>query len=122
MRPWFYDLQIDGKPILTPDCDINVVLTDLDDADSGRDESGVMHRIVLRRRMKSIPLTYKVLTSADYLYMESLFGDKDEFRVDYRDLNGQPGSFVGYRSKHGITIHNARTGTCKNYNFNLIEC
>lgn len=81
-----------------------------------------MHRIVLRRKMKSIPLSYQVLTSQDYLYMESLFDGKDEFQVEYLDLSGEVGEFTAYRSKHSITIHNAKTGICKNYNFNIIEC
>lgn len=122
MRELFFDLQIDHKPILAPDCDISVELTDLDDADSGRDEAGVMHRIVLRRKVKSIPLSYAILSAPEYLYMESLFDSKDEFRVDYRGLDGRPAHFTAYRSKHGITVHNAKTGQCKNYKFNIIEC
>ena len=122
MRSLFYDFQIDGKPILTPDCDISVEMADLHDADTGRDESGVMHLIVIRRKVKTVPLSYAVLSAEEYLYMESLFDGKDEFRVDYRGLDGQPAHFTAYRSKHGITIHNARTGRCKNYKFNIIEC
>lgn len=122
MRPLFYDFQIDGKPILTPDCDITVELSDLDDADSGRDEAGIMHRVVLRRKVKTVPLSYAVLSAEEYLYTESLFDGKDEFAVEYRGLDGNVCSFTAYRSKHGITIHNARTGQCKNYKFNIIEC
>lgn len=81
-----------------------------------------MHRIVLRRKMKSIPLSYAVLTLEEYRYMESLFEGKDEFQVDYRGLDGQSAQFTGYRSKHGITIHNIKTGICRNYKFNVIEC
>lgn len=122
MRALCYDFLIDGEPILVPDCDISVELNDLDDEDSGRDEAGVMHRIVLRRKMKSIPLSYAVLTLEEYRYMESLFDGKDEFQVDYRDMDGQPARFIGYRSKHGITIHNIKAGICRNYKFNIIEC
>lgn len=122
MRDLFYELQIDGKPILVPDCDITIDLTDLDDSDSGRDESGIMHRIVIRRKVKTIPLSYTVLTTEEYCYMESLFDEKDDFFVEYTGLDGRKGTFTAYRSKHSITIRNARTGLCKNYKFNLIEC
>lgn len=122
MRNFYYDLQIDGKPILVPDCDIAIECTDLDDADSGRDELGFMHRIVLREGVKTIQLSYAFLTMEEYQYMESLFKGKPEFTVEYRDAEGTPTQFTAYRSKHGIVIHSARTGICKNYKFNLIEC
>ena len=122
MRCLYYDFQIDGKPILIPDCDISMEMTDLDDADSGRDESGVMHRIVLRYDVKTASLSYANLTREEFLYMESLFKGKSEFLVDYRDHDGYPAQCLCYRSKHSITIHNARTGHYKNYNFNIIEC
>ena len=49
MRPFYYDILVDGQPILVPDADITAEYTDLDSEESGRDESGVMHRIVARR-------------------------------------------------------------------------
>jgi hypothetical protein len=122
MREYMTDFRIDGKPILVPDCDITLTLTDLDDADSGRDEAGIMHRIVLREGVRTVPLPYHVLTAEEYLYMESLFRGKPEFTVTCRDLAGRRVEFRGYRAKHSITIHNARTGICKNYNFNIVEC
>lgn len=121
-RSYFFDFLIDGKPILTPDCDITVEFTDLDDSDSGRDEAGYMHRIVLRRGMKTVPLSYAVLSLEEYHYTESLFDGKDEFEVTYRGLDGRLKKFTGYRSKHSITFHNVKTGVCKNYKFNIIEC
>lgn len=122
MRAYCDDFRIDGKPILMPDCDITVTPTDLDDADSGRDEVGVMHRIVLREGVRTVPLSYHVLTAREYLYMESLFRGKPEFEVTCRNLSGGVEKFTAYRAKHSITIHNAKAGICKNYNFNIIEC
>lgn len=122
MRDFYDDLKIDGKPILVPDCDIAIECSDLDDADSGRDETGVMHRIVLREGVKSIQLSYAVLPLEDYRYMESLFKGKSEFAVELRDADDEVTRFTAYRSKHGIVIHNARAGICKNYKFSLIEC
>ena len=122
MRALFYDLQIDGKPILIPDADVQMEFSDLDSSESGRDERGFMHRIVLRRRVKTWSVPYDVLTGEEYRYMESLFEGKDEFTVDYRDGNGNPAKCVAYRSKHSITIHNAKKGIFKNYKFDIMEC
>ena len=122
MRKYFFDLLIDDRPILVPDADVTISYEDLDSEESGRDESGVMHRIVLRREVKKIPLTYASLSTEEYLYMESLFKGKNEFQVDCRDVDGSPLSFTAYRSKHSISIHNIVAGVHKNYNFSIIEC
>lgn len=122
MRKYFFDLLIDGQPVLVPDADLTISYEDLDSEESGRDESGFMHRLVLRSDVKKIPLAYASLSTEEYLYMESLFKGKSEFRVDCRDADGSLLSFTAYRSKHSISIHNIVTGMHKNYNFSIIEC
>ncbi len=42
--------KVDGRALLAPDEGVEISLSDLDSSDSGRDESGVMHRFVVRRR------------------------------------------------------------------------
>lgn len=121
MRPYYYNLLIDGHPILVPDAGITIEYTDIDAEESGRDESYYMHRIVVRRGVKKWPLVYSDLHREEYLYMESLFKDKDDFVVTYRDHDGQICECVCYRSKHSITLQNARTGDYRNYNFNIVE-
>lgn len=122
VRTRYYDLLIDGKPILVPDADVQIECTDLDSPESGRDESGWLHRLVQRRQVKSWHLTYSVLTAEEYRYMESLFAGKDTFPLDYRDRNGEPARCEAYRSKHSITLRSAKTGIFRNYNFHIIEC
>ena len=119
---YLFDLLIDGLPILVPDADIAVSYEDLDSEESGRDEAGYMHRIILREGVRKVPLTYSNLTSDEYFYMESLFKGKGTFRVDCRTVDGNLQSFTAYRAKHSITVHNARTGEYRNYNFSIIEC
>ena len=121
-RALWYDLQIDGKPVLVPDEDLDIGAEDLDSDESGRDEGGYMHRVVLREGVKTLPLTYSSLNHKEYRYMESLFSGKHEFTVTYRDPGGTVYEYRAYRSKHGITLHNYRTGMYKNYKFNIIEC
>ena len=122
MRERYYGLLFDGKPILVPDNDLAVELNDLDHSDSGRDELGFMHRIVLRNGVKSLSISYSSLTLEEYKYMESLFYQKTDFAVDYRALDGKAKEFRAYRSKHSIVIHNAASGIVKNYKFKIIEC
>lgn len=122
MRLFDYDFQIDGKPILMPDEDVDISKADLDSEDSGRDESGVMHRQVVREKVLTMNLAYGVLTREEYLYMESLFAGKPEFTVEYLDRDGLPARTTAYCSKLSVVLHNARTGLYKNLKFSIIEC
>ena len=116
------DFKIDGKPMLVPDEDIAISLADLDDADSGRDESGVMHRIVVRERVGTWGFNYSSLTTEEYKYMRSLIAGKPDFAFTYRDLNGDLVETRAYCSNDSITYHNAKLGIYKNLKFNIIEC
>lgn len=122
MRDRYYGLLIDGKPILVPDNDMAVEMNDLDHSDSGRDELGFMHRVVLRHKVKIMSLKYSTINLEEYRYMESLFSQKADFTVAYRDLAGKEQTFRAYRSKSSIVIHNADSGIVKNYGFKIIEC
>ena len=122
MREKYFDLLIDGQPILVPDADVEMEYSDLDSSETGRDEAGIMHRIVLRKDVRKIMLTYGTLTREEYRYLESLFARKPEFTVTYRDHHGEESTFRAYRSGHSITVRNTRTGLYKNYKLTLIEC
>ena len=122
MRTLFYDFKIDGVPILTPDADIVIEYNDIDTEESGRDESFVMHRIVGRRNVKKWAISYSRLSREEYVYMEMLFADKDEFEVEFKDHDGSIGTCTCYRSNHSITVRNVRTGEYSNYKLSIIEC
>lgn len=121
-RPLWYDCLIDGQPVLRPDGDIDFSVEDFDSEETGRDEGGFMHRIVLREGMKVIPFVYSSLNHEEYKYMESLIKGKHEFTLSYTDPGGERYEYTAYRSKYGITLVNHRTGSYKNYKFNIIEC
>ncbi len=53
---------VNGQPMLAPDEEIGISYEDLDASDSGRDESGVMHRIVVRQKVPSWTFSYSHLT------------------------------------------------------------
>ena len=121
-RAYYNDFLIDGAPILVPDTDVVWEYNDLDSNESGRDESGVMHRIVLREGVRKCTLPYGTLTREEYLYMRSLLSGKAQFEVTYTDHDGETAKFNAYHSNHSITIHSAKTGHYKNYNVSISEC
>ena len=118
----FEDYRVDGKFLPAPDADVEVSFQDLDDGDAGRDESGVMHRIVVRRRVGSWAFCYSVLTKETYGYIRELFRGKDTFTFSYRDEEGYLREVKAYCSGSSITYHNARLGLYKNLKFSIVEC
>lgn len=119
---FFEGFLVDGAPVLVPDADVVMTQSDLDAADAGRDESGIMHRIVVRHRVKSWEFRYAVLTGEEYAYMQSLFAGKASFTFSYPGETGQMESCAAYCSNHSITYHNAARGIYTNYRFSVIAC
>lgn len=116
------DYLVDGQPMLVPDADVEMSFSDLDHADSGRDESGFMHRIVVRYRVGTWGFNYSQLTAEEYGYMRTLLAGKAEFTFTYPDPNGDRVETKAYCSNNSITYHDARRGLYKNLKFNIIEC
>lgn len=116
--------KINGKPMLVPDADVGVSYEDLDSADSGRDESGAMHRLPIRYKVGSWKFSYSYLTEEEKQYMESLFPDSADFYFTHPDRLDASVSetCLAYRSKYSITWKNARTGLWSGYGFNIIQC
>ena len=114
---------VNGLPMLVPDEEVSVSFEDLDASDSGRDESGVMHRIVVRHKVASWGFTYSHLTEEERQYMESLFPETATFSFGHPARTGSDVEVsICYRSKYGIVCKNAATGLWSNYSFNIIEC
>ena len=114
--------QVAGMPMLVPDQDVELQYSDLDASDAGRDESGRMHRIVVRRRVKAWAFTYSHLTAEEYAYMESLFKGRDTFTFTFPKADGTVDHCKAYCSAGSILLRNLRTGIYKNYKFSIIEC
>lgn len=124
MRAKTERFQINGVPMLAPDAEVAVSYEDLDAADSGRDESGFMHRIVVRYKVGSWKFEYAHLTEEEKQYMESLFPDAGSFQFTHpsRQNAAVAEQTLCYRSKYGISWKNARTGLWSGYSFSIIEC
>lgn len=115
---------INGKPILVPNEDVDFKYEDLDDSASGRDENGIMHRVVARYKVGSWSFSYDHMTEEEKNYMEGLFEQTPTFqfthpaRLDSSVLE----TTTCYRSKYSLSWRNARTGLWSGYGFSIIEC
>lgn len=116
------DFKVANNAMLAPDEDVEIKKTDLDASDTGRDESGVMHRQIVRHRVRTWAFTYSHLTAEEYMYMESLFEGLDQFEFTFPNPDGTSSMCIAYCSNNSITVRNVRTGIYKNYKFNIIEC
>ena len=123
MRALYNDFLVNGTPILVPDRGINMEFNDLDTLDSGRDESGVMHRRVLRHSVPKWSLSYASLTREEYVYMKNLFHGLSTFQWTYLDENtSEPQTCAAYCSNYSITYQDSVSGLYKNFKFNIIAC
>lgn len=115
---------INGKPMLVPDEEVKFNYEDLDDSASGRDESGVMHRVVTRYKVGSWGFSYSNLTDEERAYMENLFPDAPTFSFGHpaRHDTAVQEITTCYRSKYSLTWKSARTGLWNGYSFNIIQC
>lgn len=111
------DFYIDDQPMLDCAEDVDWSFSDLDSSDSGRDESGVMHREVVREKVGTWSFQYPILDEEDYAYLLGLLAGKPTFTFRHPG-----GSCTAYCSKYGVVVHNRRLGLYKNMKFNIIEC
>lgn len=116
--------QVNGMPLLVPDAQVGMSYEDIDSSDSGRDESGVMHRIPVRYKVASWSFSYDHLTEEERQYMENIFPDSADFSFTHPSRKDATVSEVSraYRSKCSISWKNARTGLWNNYGFSVIMC
>ena len=116
--------QINGQPMLLPDAQVGMSYEDLDSADAGRDESGYMHRKMVRRKVGVWSFSYSHLTGAQYRYMLSVLPQGGTFSFTYPDPEN-PGSqrtTTAYVSAYSVVWHSARTDTYRNLQGSVIEC
>ena len=121
-RKFTEEYLIDGMPLLAPDMNVTITENDLDSSASGRDQSGFLHRIVLRYGVKTWEFVYTILSADDYAYIQSLFSGKANFNFSYRSPDGTVCHTTAYSSKRSITLRDYATGEYKNLKFNIIEC
>ena len=116
--------QIDGKAMLAPDAGVEMSFEDLDSPDSGRDESGIMHRIVVRHKVGVWNFSYSHLTQEEYAYMLSILPKSGCFSFTHPKLEDctKTESCTAYLSGYSIMWQSARTKDFRNLKFSIITC
>ena len=116
--------QVDGVSMLVPDGEPGFSFADLDAADSRRDESGVMHRMLVREKVGSWDFTYDYLTDEELTYLRDLFAGKAQFSFTHPVLgsSGETESCTAYMSQCSAVWKNRRTGLWRNFTFTIIQC
>ena len=116
--------KIDGVALLPPDQGVMMYYEDLDGLEAGRDESGYMHRIVVRNKLCRWEFTYSHLSQQDYARMQQALSCPAEFVFTYPDPQNPEKSLQthAYLSKYGVAWYNARTGQYRNLKFTVIQC
>lgn len=118
------EYRVNGTALLAPDEEISENYEDIDSPETGRDESGVMHRSVVRYKVGKWGFNYKTLSKHDYEALESLFGENATFQFT-RPSRTDPDTTVTstcYRSKYSLSYFDTKRKVWKNYKFNIIEC
>lgn len=116
--------QIDGRPMYAPDEGVGISWQDIDAADSGRDQAGNMHRVVIKYDLGTWRFQYFSVTEEELAYMKTLFSGKATFQFTHPDPydRDSPVTVQAYRTGHSISWKNAQTGKFKNYSFSIVEC
>lgn len=116
--------QVDGQPMPAPDEEPEFSFADLDASDSGRDESGVMHRIVVREKVGTWSFSYAHLSDEDLAYLRNLFAGKAQFTFTHPVFGSSNAteSCTAYMSQYSAVWKNQRTGQWRNFKFNIVQC
>lgn len=116
--------QFDGKPIVPPDCDMQMRFEDLDSAQSGRDEAGYMHRIVVRRKVGVWDFSYNRLSGEEYRYMMSALPKSGSFLFTHPspEDSRETETTQAYISGYSAAWYSAQTDSYRNLTFSVIQC
>ena len=121
-RAFLDNWKIDGVAMLSPDDGgLTVKRKNLLSSDSGDDEGGFYHPIVLRADVKEWEFLYSALTGEEYDYMENLFLGKSKFELTCED-GGSVKTYTAHRKSSSAVWKSRITGEYRNYGFTIIEC
>ena len=115
--------KINGKPMFAPDEGVQIAWTDIDSMESGRDEAGNQHRIVVRYDVASLTFNYSHISESELAYMRSIFPKEPDFLFEYPipGDGSKTRAVRAYCQKHAISWKNAVTGQYRNYKFTITE-
>ena len=116
--------QIDGLPMIAPDENLQMSFEDIDAADAGRDESGVMHRIPVRRKVGKWSFHYTHLTQEEFAYMVSILPQDGVFWFAYPSMSDctQIECCKAYLSGYSVLWQGMKSRAYRDLKFNIIQC
>lgn len=120
-------LQIDGNPLPEPTEPAEILFTDIESDDSGKDEAGVYHREILRFGVLSCTLTYSHLSNEECAYLFRLLENKSTFRFtcpvssDSKDVE-QTVTRTCYCTDHGAALQRLKGGVWRDAKLQIQEC
>ncbi len=116
--------KINGKALFAPDENVSMSFEDLEASDTGMDEGGFLHRIVVRHKVGTWSFYYSHISQEEYAYMLSLLPLSGSFTFTHPKLTdcAQTEDTAAYCSKYSIVWHSAKTKDYRNFKFDIIEC
>lgn len=120
-------LQIDGQPLPEPTAPAEINFNDMESSDSGPDESGVYHRVILRFGVLSCTLTYDYLDNRDCAYLMELLKNKSTFQFtcpvssEDTDVNHTI-TRTCYCTNHGAALQRLQHGVWRDMSLKIQEC
>ncbi len=113
---------IDDMRMLAPDSNMEIFTEDIL-ADSGRDESGFLHRVVARQGVPKWTFVYGDISQEEYAQMENLFAGKDTFVFTYPAADGkQLLQTQAYRVSHRVQLEDTAKGILHDYVVEIAAC
>ena len=116
--------QIDGKSMIAPDENMELSFEDIDAADAGRDESGVMHRVMVRRKVGKWSFHYTHLSQEEFAYLESILPQDGTFTFTHPGLSDctVTEECTAYLSGYSLLWRGVQSKTYRDLKFNIIQC
>lgn len=122
----YWSCKINGTHIYPPD-ELSISAMDIDSEETQRDESAYMHRVVLRRKVKTFAFEYGMMDWDDTESMEALL-NHDTIQFTYVADDGDEYTIEAYCSgiqkvllEDHATEHDHKR-MYKSFSFTLIEC
>lgn len=119
-RDYDYFHLIDNSPMLVPDIDVEITYDDEDIG--GYDMSGYYHRIIKRFNRRTWRFKYAILTKEEFIYLRSLFKEKQDFLFSFLNEFDQRESVRAYCKPVSVAYQSKQSGLYKNLTLEIVEC
>ena len=114
--------MIGDRPLPAPDGGLEMSFEDIDGPSAGRDESGYMHRDVVRRKVGVWNFRYSYMDRQTWEYLISVMPLEGSFSFTYPGADGKTATCTAYLSAYSAAWESAATGTYRDVKFSIIQC